>query len=214
MEEFYKPSCEYWLAVDIGIRHLGLVLVEVSLREDTQTVVWFERIDVTRWFCRRGKACSLPHTRTFSDWLAHVFFEHQELFEFCNRILIERQPPVGHVAIEQLFFFRFREKAVLIHPRSVHAFLGWGASVTYDDRKLRSERIFERQMELQCEANVRPWLRDTWHGLGDRRHDVADAYTLTLFYRFYQRQRYDRGKPPSELDFLDAYRYEHFVVLE
>jgi hypothetical protein len=38
--------------------------------------------------------------------------------------LIEKQPPAGLVAVEQLLMMSYRDKAVLVYPNSMHAHFG------------------------------------------------------------------------------------------
>jgi hypothetical protein len=49
-----------------------------------------------------------------------------DFFEMADFILIERQPPMGLTAVEQLIFSRWRDKAILVHPRSMHKYFNIG----------------------------------------------------------------------------------------
>jgi hypothetical protein len=171
--------CTYYVSVDIGIQHLALLLLEVDKSTRDHGVVWFALVDLTTFSHATRAAqrnCPLPHTRTFADWLTHLFHEYAALFDLCETVLIERQPPVGHVVVEQLLFYRFREKAVLIHPRTVHGFFGW-SHCTYDQRKAHAERVLQRHLS----HSSRSWLLPEWDALS-RKHDVADAYAQVVVY--------------------------------
>ena len=185
----FKPDIyDYILSVDIGVQHLAFVLLEVQRDESTlHDIVWYELIDITKFQHLEDSPdkCTLPHTRTFADWLSHVFFLHTELFDAVQTILIERQPPTGFVVIEQLLFFHYRFKAVLVHPRSVHSWLGWGraglgemaADEAYEERKRRSVQYFEYYLG----NSPRDYLVLQFAAY-ERQHDVADAFCQAMFF--------------------------------
>ena len=112
------------------------------------------------------------HTKTFCDWLNHVFQEHK-CFEEADYILIERQPPMGFVAIEQLIFSKYRNKAILISPNSMHAYFKLG-NFDYDKRKEYTENI--------CKNNIKNPILLKQLELYHRRHDIADSVCLMLYW--------------------------------
>lgn len=189
----------YIVSVDIGIHHLALTLVETLHDYTLHDLVWFELIDITRFVHldpTSRHTCALSHTRTASDWLAHVFFLYHELFQLADHILIERQPPGGQIAIEQLFFFHFRSKAVLIHPNAVHAFFGW--RVETDDAEIRYQHRKEKSLQVlqyRLAQTPRTWLRDMLQEFS-RQHDIADAYCQIVFFA-YQKHLETRRRNPS-----------------
>lgn len=186
LEEF-----DYLVSVDIGIRHLALLLLEYDKTTNTvKDLVWFELIDITKFHhldLQSEKNCIIPHSKTISDWLQHLFHLHHELFALAKNILIERQPIQGHVAIEQLFFHQFRDKAILIHPRSVHRFFNWNRNkLSYEQRKVESVKI----LQYRLERTARPWLKSSYEKL-ERKHDISDAYIQAVF--FLHRKQFDSG---------------------
>lgn len=206
---------EYLVSVDIGIQHLALVLLEFHKETHSiHDVVWFELIDITEFHhldsCAK-ESCRIPHSKTISDWLQHIFFLHHELFELAKYILIERQPIQGHTAIEQLFFFKFREKAILIHPRSVHSFFSWTKKgLSYEQRKVESIKIFQYRLA----RTNREWLIDAF-GSMPRKHDVSDAYIQAVLF-LHQKQismEVPLSSSPAmfNLEFLEEYRHSSFV---
>jgi hypothetical protein len=213
----FAPNTElfrYILSIDIGIKHLGLVLLEVEQDYTIHDLVWFELVDLTR-FEHDAKHCALPHTKTFADWLAHFFHVYHKLFELCEHVLIERQPPGGHVAVEQLIFYQFRSKAKLIHPRSMHHFFGWSFDPTsdaeqrYNIRKSKSLRV----LEYRLKQTPRSWLSTELERLS-RQHDIADAYCQSVYFTYCQQQEYRRRQHVlTECDALDQYRFSTTSLL-
>ena len=161
-------------SIDIGIQHLGITVCEVD--DDMTGLVLREAklINIQDFNCNRLK-CKLHHDRCFADWMAHVFQNYSELFD-TDKILIERQPPVGLVAIEQLIFSTFRNKSILISPRSVHCFFKCGKGFDYDARKKHMIKITKKMMKGFTTPHH-------W----DRTHDIADALAQTMF--FVERER-------------------------
>lgn len=204
----------YIVSVDIGIHHLALVLIETHPDYSLHDLVWFELVDITRFVhldatCKRE--CPLPHTRTPSDWLAHVFHLYHELFQLAEYILIERQPPGGQVAIEQLFFFHFRSKAVLVHPNAVHAFFGW--RLDHEDPETRYQYRKEKSMHVlryRLEHTTRGWLNSELESY-TRQHDIADAYCQAVFYAYRLHLDARRRTPCVEqgpLAMLERFRFK------
>jgi hypothetical protein len=169
----------YILSIDIGIINLGFILLECNKDYTLHDIVWFDLINITTFNHldkESEKKCKLLHTKTFSDWLSHIFYLHRELFELCTHILIERQPPNGHVAVEQLLYFNFRNKAILIHPRSVHSFMGW----KQEDYEQRKEKSIQ-SLHYRIIRSERTYLLDEFNKY-DRKHDISDAYIQALYF--------------------------------
>lgn len=203
------------LSIDIGVRHLGLVLAVASLDYSLVEVVDFNLIDITRFthhYCvSQPQDCRQYHTKTFADWLNHVFLEHP-CFGQADTILIEQQPPTGFTVVEQLIFSRYRRKCALVHPRSVHAHFHYG-QLDYVQRKQCSERL----LRMYLSADQRTEL-DQY----PRQHDIADAFCQLRFWLHHrhldfakrtQAQRaaalqldYQQQKI-SVFDYLDTFQY-------
>lgn len=200
-------SYRYLLSIDIGIKHLGMILLQCNQDYTIHDIVWFDLIDITQFHHldkTSKKDCVLFHCKTMADWLSHIFFLHTELFDLCEHILIERQPPHGHVSVEQLIFFHYRKKAVLIHPRSVHKFFGWSSSLDYDMRKNKSESIFEYRLK----KTERTWNLQVWEKL-PRKHDISDAYLQAVFFCHGKNFAYRQTcvSDNTELTMLDKFRF-------
>lgn len=152
------------LSVDPGIYHLGLFGAWISDGKITKMEI-AEVVDLDRIQHKlvSRHLCTLHHTRTITDYLAHVYQEYP-VFEIADTILIERQPPQGLISIEQLVFQKYRSKCTLIHPASVHKF--FGLSDVYETRKEQTTQILKR-------------YTDPGEG---RVHDIADAYCQLLYW--------------------------------
>lgn len=179
----HAPDSEkylYVLSIDIGIINLAFVLLECNKNYTIHDIVYFELFDITTFphlDKHSKKTCTIKHTKTIADWLEHIFYLNTELFDLCTHILIERQPPQGHVAVEQLFYYKFREKAVLVHPRSVHSYFRWNSTINYEKRKEKSVEI----MQYRLAKTKRSWLVQQFEQM-DRQHDISDAYIQAVYF--------------------------------
>jgi hypothetical protein len=188
-----------------------MVLVETEKDYTLRDIVWFELVNITEFqhldSCAK-QDCKIPHTRTVADWLSHVFFLNSELFALCETVLIERQPPGGQIAVEQLLFFQYRSKAILIHPRSVHAFFRW-TDEDYERRKLQSVKVFQRALE----KSPRNWLIQEFYDL-ERQHDVSDAYIQLVYYVHVTQEEYNRQlrrkrcATSTDIAWFNRFRYQ------
>ena len=163
------------LSVDVGIIHLGLTVSVLDEEYSLVDIVFVDLIDITNFLHNKvqEKDCKLHHDRTFCDWLNHVFQEHMELFDSVDYILIERQPPTGLVGIEQLIFSKWRNKAVLISPSSMHKHFNIG-HYDYEQRKEQTELIsLNKITDKKMLKKMKKF---------DRLHDIADSICMTLFW--------------------------------
>jgi len=199
------------LSIDIGIKHLALVLSSVTNCYDFKEILWVNLIDITIFDCKSD--CKLHHDKTFADWMLHVMERYNEIFNKANFILIERQPLNGFVAVEQIIFGYWREKSILISPNSVHKFFNMNC-YDYDGRKNMSINISSRYVcpEIQKEINKY-----------ERKHDICDAILFTIFWIKKQKEKMEieilvqKQKEAMEKfnshikmslnDFFDMYRY-------
>jgi hypothetical protein len=184
-----EPDYEYCvMSIDIGIIHLGISVTTLDNEYNIIEIIWIDLIDITEFTHKWGpsrKNCTLHHTKTFCDWLNHIFQENLDFFEKSDYILIERQPPSGLVAIEQLIFSRWRDKAILVHPRSMHKYFNIG-EYDYEQRKIYTEKIARMHLED-------PALQEQL-GFYGRAHDIADSICLMLFWIKTQQDKYNEKK--------------------
>ena len=180
-------------SIDIGIQHFALTLCELT--QDTMQIELKEAklIDIQDFECERSK-CTLHHDRCFADWMAHVFVKYSHFFK-SDKILVERQPPCGLVAIEQLIYSYYRDRTILISPRSVHAHF----KCNFDGDK---QQKYEARKKKMCE--ITKHIRGRWAATNtewkswDREHDVADALAQTMYYTSKLREEARRKKRREE----------------
>lgn len=167
------------MSIDIGIIHLAISVSTLDEDYNLLEIIWIDLIDITTFNCSKNE-CELYHTKTFTDQLNHVFKENIKFFNYADFILIERQPPMGLVAIEQLIFSKYREKAILVSPNSMHAFFGIG-KYDYDQRKIFTEKIAkERIMDQRLLEQL------TYY---DRVHDIGDSIAQMLYWIYIKKQQ-------------------------
>lgn len=179
---FYKI-----LSIDIGVKNLGLSVTIANEDFTLREILFIDLIDMTTFVHPEGlkKDCKLQHTKSMADWLEHIFVFHAMFFEQCNYILIERQPPQGLVVVEQLIFSKYRSKAVLVHPCSMHKYFCIG-HLDYECRKHETEKIC--LMHLEHEDVVEKYKSYS------RKHDIADSVCLMLFWLHQQKIDYEEEK--------------------
>lgn len=154
------------LGIDIGVKNLGLVKVEydgVDIRVHSVS-----RSDITHFHC--NARCTIPHTNETADRIAHFVDIYENEYNEADIILLERQPLWGMKDVESLLLYMFRDKTKLISPVSMHKHFGISA-YEYDERKVKTEEIAAPYMVLHDAY----WVED-------RKHDMADAFCLVLFY--------------------------------
>lgn len=220
IEETNYPSYDYCvLSIDIGVLHLGISVTTLDKEYNIVEIIFIDLINITDYIHNFGptkKNCQLYHTKTFCDWMNHTYQENMEFFEKADYILVERQPPIqGFVVIEQLIFSRWREKTVLVHPRSMHKFFNIG-DYDYDKRKLYTEKIARMAIKDPELLEQLGWY--------NRAHDIADSICIMLYwihtkqeeykkekYRKYMMERrvnvWKNGKNMTTDEWLENYRY-------
>ena len=166
------------VGVDIGIKHLGLA--EITQRrvgdEILSTICGFHLHDITKYTHERvpRAACTLHHTNELGDRLQHWKQEHGYILDRADHVAIERQPITGLQCIQAFLFSTWREKAFMVHPRTLHKYMGCGI-LDYDGRK----RYMEQNAAATCKALGVDWEKCTARFA--RRHDVADALAIAMF---------------------------------
>ena len=158
------------VSFDIGIVNMAVVQVQVHASDDFR-FGWGHLIDITRFRCDRS-TCRLRHDACHVDWIAHLCQRFHTELESADFVLIERQPPGGHAAPEQLLFSYCRDKARLVHPRSFLAHLKIGGM----DYELRKQMVVKKAQRIfRC-----PAAQDALSL--PRSHDVADALMFVVYF--------------------------------
>lgn len=175
--DYYSVLC-----IDIGVINLGMAaLIYDKITMEFREVVGVDLLDITTFVHENNEVCSLNHTRTFTDWMEHVFQYHKAAFNGSDKILIERQPPCGFVAVEQLIYSRYRDKCELIAPNSVHK--------KFDISKLSYEIRKEKVVEIALKHITNNDIIDEFNSF-NRRHDMADAICIGLYWINNKRIKY------------------------
>jgi hypothetical protein len=171
------------LSIDIGISNLGYVYGEYlfdpkvnklnlnPLKNNLIKILSCDRVDITNVkhsrvpFCE----CKLHHDYCIPDYLDHFIQEQQEMFENADKIIIERQPPVGITNVQDLLFTKFRSKVLLISPNTIHKY--FNMSKEYSTRKTESESIASYYLK-----NMKRYLNNV------RKHDISDALLMLVYH--------------------------------
>lgn len=163
-DNFYKV-----LSIDIGVNHLGLSYSFVNHKYELEKILWIDLIDITifKHSVVSHDKCKLKHSKTFCDWVDHVIQENEIFFTESDFILVERQPPMSpFTAIEQLIFYRYREKTILISPCSVHKHFSIN-HLDYDKRKEMTVKIAYSKL---CGEDIKEKFESY-----ERKHDIGDS---------------------------------------
>ena len=165
------------LCIDVGILNLGISVGLIDKEFNLKEIAYVDLIDITKYTHEReldGIKCKLRHTKSIADWMEHIFHEHLPLFQEADYILVERQPPSGLVAIEQLIYYRWRDKCHIISPRSMHKYYNIG-NFDYEQRK---------QKTIYIATNLYKWHQravDRYEKF-ERKHDITDSICLMGFW--------------------------------
>ena len=167
--DYYSVLC-----IDIGVINLGMAaLIYDKKTRAFREVVGVDLLDITTFVHQPGEFCCLNHTKTFTDWMEHVFQYYKNVFDSVDKILIERQPPCGFVAVEQLIYSRYRHKCELVAPNSVHKHFHIG-KLDYEGRKARV-------LDIAIKHISNPIIKNELTSF-ERQHDMADAICIGLYW--------------------------------
>ena len=181
------------LCIDVGILNLGVSIGLIDKEFNLKEIAYVDLINITKYTHEReldGIKCKLRHTKSIADWMEHIFHEHLPLFQEADYILVERQPPSGLVAIEQLIYYRWRDKCHIISPRSMHKYYNIG-NFDYEQRK---------QKTIYIATNLYKWHQraiDRYEKF-ERKHDITDSVCLMAFWlnknkiNYLEKKRKDR----------------------
>jgi len=199
------------VAIDVGILNLGLVHLLCDSEFKMQTIITAKKVDITRLTHNvvSAEECQLPHTNLISDRVNHFCQEHGDMLDAADHILIEKQPFTGLNDVEALLHSKYRSKAELIYPRSMHKHFRIG-HLDYEGRKERTVQLAEKYV-----GHTDMWMKN------DRKHDIADAMCIFLFWahqrRDEQKQERHREKMLNRVcgdsgltfkELLEKYRYK------
>lgn len=179
------------LSIDIGLKNLAMVQFFWNGKPRSfPHLMSFHRVDLTLLPHKKVpfSECTIPHTREMADMVAHFIQEYHSLFEWADKVLIERQPPGGLVEIHSLLLFKYRSKSQLVSPNSVHAHFTMN-QLDYEERKVRSLLIARHR-----HPGVIPETDERWH-------DVSDAILFAHWWCSHQKGHHydvDMAEPFEE----------------
>jgi len=159
-------------SIDIGYNNMGVVISDIDKEWNINKIVIATKIDIQHHIHNKVQwgNCKLHHSRNICDLVTHFIQEYDDQFTLCDHVLIERQPPMGFTNIEALLMNHYRDKVTLVSPRSMHKMFGIGR-LSYETRKTKTEQI----------ANTYLVGNPSYDKLL-RKHDVADAFCMILFF--------------------------------
>jgi hypothetical protein len=159
------------LSIDVGIINLGYVYSVVDTLTGSITVIDCNKVDITimRHCNIPFIECTLHHDNCFPDYLEHFFQEYKQMFINADIVLIERQPIVGITNVQDLILNKYRDKAILISPNTIHKH--FYMSKNYNTRKKQSEKITNELLSTNQNYNMLL-----------RKHDISDAMLLIIYY--------------------------------
>ena len=174
------------ISIDVGIINLGIV--QSIVEWDNIIVLDAHLVDMTQPCNTRD--CKLHHTKNMVDRVDHVIQKYRQIFDWADVVLIEKQPIMGLISVEQLFFDRMRDKVMFVHPVSMHAHFGI-RHLNYEQRK---EFLVNKTSD---------YLRGTVFDKLERKHDLADAMAMTIYWRRKQGKLYF-------VEFVPCHSFEQF----
>ena len=215
------------LSIDIGISNLGFVYSLICLEREytnvykrkigfcyseisknrfikNSSVLDCGRIDITHIKHNAVSLCdcTLRHENCIPDYLDHFIQENQKMFDECDVILLERQPPMGIMNVQDLLFVKFRHKVIMVSPNQVHKY--FNLSTDYSERKKESERIATRYLEH---------FNSFTHSI--RKHDITDAMCMIIFWSHLRNDEYQKTNQvvqnPSYLN-LDHFKLQNISL--
>jgi hypothetical protein len=160
------------MSIDVGVVNLAITVGLITKDYELIEIIWMDVIDITQFQC--GSECKLYHQKTHTDWIEHCIQNNYHFFHDVDIILIEQQPPMGFVSIEQLIFSKFRSKAILVAPRSVHAHYNMG-TLSYEKRKEKCINYAQQLLKFYPDMAE----QFTFYS---RQHDIGDSLMQMMYF--------------------------------
>lgn len=198
-----RQNERYWMTIDVGILHLGLVVVKITKDWEFERIIWHRLENITIMKHNRVPLndCTLYHTASITDRMAHVYQEYENIFDSCDRILIERQPIQGLMCVQESLVSKFRHKIEIVSPNQMHKFFSI-SDKNYEERKVATVDIARRY--FRSKENFGDALENSEKGLLEkfeqyrdkndcsvfRQHDIADAICILVVVIDKKRKNY------------------------
>lgn len=156
------------LSIDIGILNLGWVLSEIDDNYNLVKIISCKRIDISICYDKKSCKCDHKNFNRLAGRIKHMIETNKE-FDMADIILVEKQPPVGLIAIEELLLYIF-PNLFLISPRGVHGYYDI-SDESYEERKKSVVKIACKKLN-----KFESFTSES------RQHDIADAYCILRYW--------------------------------
>ena len=156
------------LSIDIGITNMAFVLSEVDDNYNFVKIISCKRIDISICYNKLTCKCNHKNFNRLSGRIKHLV-ESNEEFDIADIILVEKQPPLGLIAIEELFMYIF-PNLHLVSPNGMHGYYCI-SNETYEERKTSVVKIASKKL-----SKFKSFTREK------RQHDIADAYCILRYW--------------------------------
>ena len=121
-----------------------------------------------------------------ADYMSHFFKNYSNLLNKSDYIVIERQPPMGLISIQELIRYKYRNKSILVSPNSMHCHYTMN-DLNYEQRKIRVIKMTEGV--LSKFENFKKVVR---------KHDISDALCIVKYFLFNKHNEYTEQKRLEE----------------
>lgn len=171
------------ISIDIGYTNMAIVHIKTECKK--LDVINLYKIDLHEF----------NETQVHKSMLKFIE-AYKDLFKNVDLIIIERQPPQGLTNIQDILAYEYSDKVILICPRSMHKHF-YISKLDYESRKKFTTKIADK------------YLKDNeTYKLLDRKHDIADAFCLALYYNQTCKSISLVKEIPQNLnDYFDSFRY-------
>lgn len=182
-------------SIDVGNDNLGLSEVKFGDQSNPwkfDQVSFIEKVNLHNLKHERvkWKECKLHHTLHIVDLVDHFIQEYRVYLDRAKFILMEKQPPGGMTDIEALLYKEYREKMILMSPKTMHAFYKIG-HLDYEGRKIAVSEIGEKMLKTN------PEMLKKYQNLV-RQHDIGDSLAYAKMWLLKQERQWDRLNPAEE----------------
>lgn len=159
-----------YVSIDIGIQHMGVVYAEIKNDYTIDFIISCELVDIEQ-LCKlcTDTDCLLHHSNYISDYMTH-FFKKFPILETADTILVEQQPPMGWIVIQEIIRFQYREKVISVSPSSVHFHFSINR-LNYEQRKKATQDIANKYL-----------IKFDDYKNKERKHDMSDGLCQLVFY--------------------------------
>lgn len=172
------------IGVDIGIYHMGVIGCEINRDYSLNNIDFCELVDIKNYRCEND--CKLFHDECIADYMSHFFKKYKYILDKADNIIIERQPPMGLIAVQELLVYKYRNKSILVSPNSMHCHYSMN-NLNYEERKIRVIKITENKLKKFELFNKLV-----------RKHDLADALCILQYYLFKKNLEFRKEQEKQE----------------